>query len=130
MTSVSRPFSTNVTLSPGTTYYYTVEAVSDLQPGRRSHLQRVYKCEKAYESLELEVVERKRAAETMKKRMELDVCLSLMIHSLLGGMKSGDSFAEPLAILGRGNKTSRVGLFQNFQEEDGPRLARQPLVAG
>jgi len=29
-----------------------VEAVSDLQPGRRAHLQRVYKCEKAYESLE------------------------------------------------------------------------------
>jgi len=31
----------------------TVEAVSDLQAGRRAHLQRVYKCEKAYESLEL-----------------------------------------------------------------------------
>ncbi len=29
-----------------------VEAVSDLRPDRRSHLQRVYSCEKAYESLE------------------------------------------------------------------------------
>ena len=29
-----------------------VEAVSDLLPGRRTHLQRVYKCPKAYESLE------------------------------------------------------------------------------
>ena len=29
-----------------------VEAVSDLRPGRRSHLMRVYKCRKAYESLE------------------------------------------------------------------------------
>ena len=28
-----------------------VEAVSDLVPGRRAHLQRVYKCEKAYNSL-------------------------------------------------------------------------------
>jgi len=30
----------------------TVEAVSDLRPDRRSRLQRVYKCQKAYESLE------------------------------------------------------------------------------
>ena len=30
----------------------TVEAVSDLRPDRRSHLQKVYQCEKPYESLE------------------------------------------------------------------------------
>jgi len=30
----------------------TVEAVSDLIPARRAHLQKVYRCEKAYESLE------------------------------------------------------------------------------
>ena len=37
----------------------TVEAVSDLIPGRRSHLQRVYKCDKPYESLEKLVLDPK-----------------------------------------------------------------------
>ena len=36
-----------------------VEAVSDLRPGRRAHLQRVYKCPKAYESLEKLVLDAK-----------------------------------------------------------------------
>lgn len=36
-----------------------VEAVSDLRPERRSHLQRVYGCEKAYESLEKLVLDPK-----------------------------------------------------------------------
>lgn len=37
----------------------TVEAVSDLRPDRRSHLQRVYGCAKAYESLEKLVLDPK-----------------------------------------------------------------------
>ena len=37
----------------------TVEAVSDLKEGRRKHLQRVYKCDKAYESLEKLVLDPK-----------------------------------------------------------------------
>jgi len=37
----------------------TVEAVSDLNPGRRAHLQRVYKCDNAYESLEKLVLDPK-----------------------------------------------------------------------
>jgi len=37
----------------------TVEAVSDLIPGRRAHLQKTYKCEKAYESLEKLVLDPK-----------------------------------------------------------------------
>ena len=37
----------------------TVEAVSDLRPDRRGHLQRVYKCEKPYESLEKLVLDPK-----------------------------------------------------------------------
>ena len=36
-----------------------VEAVSDLRPDRRAHLQRVYKCEKPYESLEVLVKDEK-----------------------------------------------------------------------
>ena len=36
-----------------------VEAVSDLRPDRRAHLQRVYKCEKPYESLEKLVLDPK-----------------------------------------------------------------------
>ncbi|NQT87343.1 Gfo/Idh/MocA family oxidoreductase [bacterium] len=37
----------------------TVEAVSDLRPDRRAHLQKVYRCEKAYESLEKLVLDPK-----------------------------------------------------------------------
>ena len=49
----------------GTDFYWhehpqcTVEAVSDLRPERRARLQQVYKCEKAYESLETLILDPK-----------------------------------------------------------------------
>ena len=70
------------------------------------------------------ITARRRIEEAMKKRVMLDVCLSQMIRSLLRGMKSGATFADPLAILGRGNKASRVFLFQDDLDEDGSRLMR------
>ena len=71
-----------------------------------------------------DVTETKRAEKTLIKRVELDVCLSQMIESLLRGMKSGDGFVEALAILGQGNKVSRTCLFQNTRHQDGSLFLR------
>ena len=71
-----------------------------------------------------DITNRKLAEAAMKKRVELDVCLSEMIQSLLRGMKSGDGHVEALEILGRGNKASRTCLFQNSRQQDGSLFLR------
>lgn len=63
-----------------------------------------------------DITERSVAMESLKKRIDLDTSLSLLIHSLLRGMKEKSSFANAMEILGSGYQASRAGLFQ-FQEK-------------